>query len=46
LHNIKSLLYDIGPVHEIYYCRVSLMDAKADGDSVLSSRNFAPQPCP
>jgi hypothetical protein len=33
-HNIKSSLYDIGPVHEIYYCRVSLTDAKADGHSV------------
>jgi hypothetical protein len=33
-HNIELLLYDIGPVHEIYYCRVSLTDCKADGDSV------------
>jgi hypothetical protein len=33
-HNIKSLLYDIGPVHEIHYCPISLTDAKADGDSV------------
>jgi hypothetical protein len=32
--NIKLLLYDIGPFHEINYCRVSLTAAKADGDSV------------
>jgi hypothetical protein len=33
-HNIKLILYDPGPVREIYYCRVSLTDAKTDGDSV------------
>jgi hypothetical protein len=30
----KMLLYDIGPVHDIYCCRVSFTAAKADGDSV------------
>ena len=33
-HNIKLLLYDTGPVHEICYCGISLTDAKADGDRV------------
>jgi len=31
---MNLLLNDNGPVHDIYYCRVSRTDAKADGDSV------------
>jgi hypothetical protein len=41
-HNIKLLLNDNGPVHELYYCPVSLTDAKADGDRIaIVSQIFA-----